>query len=92
MFTRYTPHKMMTNPIMWCTVIISLSLIPQIIATIGIKYVHDVANNGPVILINLLKAMTAIAELIIANIAMLPKLVKALGWLCIISKKLPQNR
>ena len=54
-------------------VIISLSLIPQIIATIGIIYVHDVANNGPVILINLLKAMTAIAEPIIANIAMLAK-------------------
>ena len=54
-------------------VIISLSLTPQIIATIGIIYVHDVANSGPVILINLLKAMTAIAELIIANIAMLPK-------------------
>ena len=37
-------------------VIISLSLIPQIIATIGIMYVHDVAKSGPVILINLLKS------------------------------------
>ena len=64
---------------MWFVVIISLSLIPQIIATIGIIYVHDVANNGPVILINLLKIITAIAELIIANIATLAKLFKALG-------------
>ena len=51
-------------------VIISLSLMPQIIATIGIIYVQDVAKIGPVILINLLKAITEIAELIIANIAM----------------------
>ena len=46
---------------------------------IGIIYVHDVAKSGPVILIKLLKAITAIAELIIANIAMLTKLVRALG-------------
>ena len=55
---------------MWCTVIISLSLIHQIIATIGIIYVQDVANKGPVILINLLKAITESAEPIIAKIVM----------------------
>ena len=66
-FTISTPINIIKNHNRYMGLKISPSIIPQIIATIGIIYVTDDAKIGLLIFISLLKAINAIPVPAMAN-------------------------
>ena len=61
LFTIYTPPNMIIMETICLMPIVSPSIIPQRIATIGIRYVTDEANKALVFLTKILKRIVAMA-------------------------------